>query len=90
MEYALWCSQLLTTAILKVIQMALSREIQGLCFYALFVRQIIDSYGCTFAFSEYNTIYMHFQWTRKSSCSKINLIDLFDSASAKKRNTKRI
>jgi len=53
-----------------MIQMAMSGEIKGLCFYAWFVRQIIDSNGCTFAFSEYNTKYVYFQWTRKSSCSK--------------------
>ena len=68
-----------------VIWMALSKEIQGLHFYAWFVRQIIDSNGCTFAFSKYNTKCMYFQWTKKRGCSKINPIDQFDHASAKNR-----
>ena len=54
-----------------MIRMALSKEIQGLCFYVWFVRQIIDS-AHTFAFSKYNTKCMYFQWTRKRGCSKIN------------------
>jgi len=33
-----------------IIWMALSKEIQRLGFYVLFVGQIIDSNGCTFAF----------------------------------------
>ena len=67
-----------------IIRMALSKEIQGLCFYVWFVRQITDSYGCTFTFSKYNTKYMYFQWTRKCVCSKMNLIDQFDHSSVKK------
>jgi len=59
----------------KIIQMALPKEIHGLCFYAWFVRQII---GCTFVFFEYNTKCMYFQWTRKIGCSKINPADQFD------------
>ena len=37
-----------------IIRMALSKEIQGFRFYVWFVGQIVDSNGCTFAFSEYN------------------------------------
>jgi len=44
-----------------IIRMALSKEIQGLHFYAWFVGQIIDSNGCTFVFYEYNTKCMYFQ-----------------------------
>ena len=33
--------------------MPLCREMQGLCFYAWFVRLIIDSNGCTFALFVY-------------------------------------
>jgi len=51
-----------------IIWMALSKEIQGLRFYAWFVGQIIASYGCTFALSEYNTKCMYFQWTIKRDC----------------------
>ena len=61
-----------------IIRMALSKEIQGLHFYVWFVRQIIDSNGCTFVFSEYNTK------SRKRSCSKINPTDQFDHVSVKK------
>jgi len=60
-----------------IIHMALSKEIQGLRFY-VFVGQIIDSDGCTFAFSEYNTKCMYFQWTRKRGYSKINPTDQID------------
>jgi len=35
-----------------IIRMALPKEIQGLYFYAWFVRQIIDSNEYTFAFSK--------------------------------------
>jgi len=49
------------------------------------VRQIMDSNECTFALSEYNTKHMYLQWTRKSSCSKINPTDQFDHASVKNR-----
>ena len=33
-----------------IIQISLHREIQGFCFYALFVKQIIDSNRSTLAF----------------------------------------
>jgi len=49
-----------------IIRMALPKKIQGLRFYVQFVRQIIDSNGCAFVFSEYNTKCMYFQWTKKS------------------------
>ena len=49
-----------------IIQMALSREIYGLCFYAWLVGQIIDSNGCTLAFFEDRTKCMYFQRTRKN------------------------
>ena len=55
-----------------IIRLSLSREIQRLCFYAWFIRQIIDSNRYTFAVSGYNTKYMYFQWRRKSGCPKIN------------------
>jgi len=64
-----------------IIRMALSKEIQGLRFYVWFVGQIIDSNGCTFAFSECNTKCIYFQWTRKRGCSKINLTDQIDHVS---------
>jgi len=63
--------------------MALSEEIQGLCFYAWFVGQIIGSNGRTFAFSKYNTKCMYFQWKRKRGYSKINPTDQFDHVSVK-------
>jgi len=67
-----------------IIQMALSIEIHGLCFYVWFVGQIIDSNGCTLAFFEYNPKCMYFRWTRKIGFSKINLADQFDHVSVKK------
>ena len=53
--------------------------------------QIIDSNGCTFAFSEYNTKCMYFQWTRKKSgYSKIKTTDQFDHVGVKKQIQKNL
>jgi len=68
-----------------ILRIALSKETQGLRFYVWFFGQIIDSNRCIFAFSEYNTKCMYFQWTRKRGCSKINPTDQFDHVSVKKR-----
>ena len=68
-----------------IMRMALSKEIQGFRLYVWFVGQIIDSNGCSFAFSEYYTKHMYFQWTRKHGCSKINPTDQFDHVSVEKR-----
>ena len=84
MQYILRQIQSGITAPIKMLQQLFGfQEKQQLYFYARCAGKIMDSNGCTFLFSEYNTKYMYFQWTRKSCCSKINLTDQFDYASAK-------
>jgi len=56
-----------------------SIEIQGLCFYVWFVRQIIDSKGTLLRFLNI----MQNMCISKSDCSKINPTNQFDYASAK-------